>query len=556
MTEKLTAGGSWIGEWLNKKKDGNTFYSHARITAVELNGSHYVVCVQEDVTARRMADRRSEVLDRDLERLGQNFETLLRVLPVAIGIANDPDCRDIRINAAFARILGVDPALNASKTGPNREKVPFRVFQDGRELPGEELPIQVAARENREIRDLELDIVRADGSVLTELSFASPLVDSTNCVRGAIGVFLDITERKAAERLLRESENQLQSFADSLPLLSWMADSTGSIFWYNRRWYEYTGTTPEQMEGWGWQSVHDPEILPSVLEGWRKSLRTGTMFEMEFPLRAANGRYRWFLTRVSPLRRSDGQIERWIGTNTDIDELREAREALRITNSELEEFAYVASHDLKEPLRTVSVYSQLLTRRLQNQIDAETNLHLGYIQKAAQRMIDLIEDLLGYSRVVYSERLDDQTADLNLSFQLAARALEEQILETGAVLTVPDLPLTAGDETQYGMIFQNLLSNSLKYHQPGEVPRITVSAEPLGSEWLISVSDNGMGFNQGYAERIFGLFQRLHDRSYPGTGLGLAICRRIVERYGGRIWAVSAPGKGATFTFSVKAVRR
>ena len=220
-------------------------------------------------------------------------------------------------------------------------------------------------------------------------------------------------------------------------------------------------------------------------------------------------------------------------------------EALRVSNSELEEFAYVASHDLKEPLRTVSVYSQLLSRRLQNQIDAETNLHLGYILKAAQRMIDLIEDLLGYSRVVYSERLDDQSADLNLSFQLAASALEEQILATGAVLTVPDLPVTSGEEVQYGMVFQNLLSNSLKYHQPGDVPRISVTAEPLGGEWLISVSDNGMGFNQSYAERIFGLFQRLHDRTYPGTGLGLAICRRIVERYGGRIWALFGSGQGS-----------
>ena len=128
-----------------------------------------------------------------------------------------------------------------------------------------------------------------------------------------------INERKNSETLLRESERQFSTLADVVPQLVWMAEADGFIFWYNRNWYEYTGTTPKEMEGWGWQSVHDPEILPTVMEGWKGSIERGEMFEMEFPLKSANGKFRWFLTRVNPLKDTNGEIIRWFGTNTDID---------------------------------------------------------------------------------------------------------------------------------------------------------------------------------------------------------------------------------------------
>jgi len=143
-----------------------------------------------------------------------------------------------------------------------------------------------------------------------------------------IGIARDITERRRTEDALRESEHRLRTMADSIPQLAWMAEADGYIFWYNQKWYEYTGTTPQQMEGWGWQSVHDPEILPRVLDEWKGAIRMGTPFGMEFPIRSADGAFRWFLTRVNPLRNSEGEIVRWFGTNTDIEERREAEETI------------------------------------------------------------------------------------------------------------------------------------------------------------------------------------------------------------------------------------
>lgn len=155
---------------------------------------------------------------------------------------------------------------------------------------------------------------------------------------GAVVSHLDITERRRAENALRESEKQLRTMADSIPQLAWMAEPDGYIFWYNQRWYEYTGTTPEQMEGWGWQSVHDPEILPKAMEGWTRAIVDGTLFETEFPLRGADGMFRWFLTRVNPLHDSDGNLVRWFGTNTDITDRREAEETLLRNMNELSRF--------------------------------------------------------------------------------------------------------------------------------------------------------------------------------------------------------------------------
>jgi two-component system CheB/CheR fusion protein len=169
---------------------------------------------------------------------------------------------------------------------------------------------------------------RKDGRLIDVSLTISPVLAADGTIAGASKIARDITERKRTEEQLRRNEEQLRSMADLIPQLAWMADAEGSIFWYNRGWYEYTGTTPEQMQGWGWQSVHDPKILPLVLERWRESLRTGNNFEMEFPLRGADGVFRWFLTRVNPMRDKEGRVVRWFGTNTNVDDARKVRQAL------------------------------------------------------------------------------------------------------------------------------------------------------------------------------------------------------------------------------------
>ncbi len=175
-----------------------------------------------------------------------------------------------------------------------------------------------------------------DGRKLSAFVTLSAVKDESGAAVGIVGVSQDLASLKEAEGALRRSEEQFQAFANSLPELCWMAHSDGHLFWYNDRWYEYTGTTPQQMEGWGWQSVHDPEILPVVIKRWKSSIQTGAAFEMEFPLRGADGVFRWFLTRIKPLHDADGKLIRWYGTNTNIDEQRRLLKSLSEVRDDLE----------------------------------------------------------------------------------------------------------------------------------------------------------------------------------------------------------------------------
>ena len=360
--------------------------------------------------------------------------------------------------------------------------------------------------------------------------------------------------RVEAEKALRYSELQFRALAETIPHLAWMADETGHIFWYNRRWYEYTGTTFEEMEGWGWEKVHDPVVLPNVLRQWIGAINTGQPFAMTFPLRGTDGAFRTFLTRVEPMADTHGRVMRWFGTNTDITEQRKTEEELRRINRELEEFAYVASHDLQEPLRMVNINTQLILRSFGGN-DAKLNQHAAYVRQGVVRMETLIHDLLAFSRVVNAADLQAETADLSVALNDALSVLQNRIEESKAVITAPALPIVCGDTQQMSQVFQNLVSNSLKYSRVGIAPEIGISVEEDGERWIVSVRDNGIGFEPRYAERIFGLFKRLHKDEYPGTGLGLAICQRIVERYGGRMWAEGRPGEGSTFSFSVLRAR-
>jgi signal transduction histidine kinase len=219
---------------------------------------------------------------------------------------------------------------------------------------------------------------------------------------------------------------------------------------------------------------------------------------------------------------------------------------LRRSNADLTQFAYVASHDLQEPLRTVGIYTQMLLRRVLPR-DPEAERYAGFIRQGVRRMEELIRDLLSYSRTLQADEQPRRTADLSEVLAQTLALLQDRINETGAVITSEPLPVVAGDNSQLTLVFQNLLSNSLKYRRADVRTEIHLSAVRQGHEWVISVHDNGIGFEPQYAERIFGLFKRLHKDEYPGTGLGLAICQRILERSGGRIWAEGRPGEGATF---------
>lgn len=231
--------------------------------------------------------------------------------------------------------------------------------------------------------------------------------------------------------------------------------------------------------------------------------------------------------------------------------IKRGMEELEESNKDLEQFAYVASHDLQEPLRKIASFTELLAKKYRGQLDSKADIYIDYIIDGAKRMRTLINDLLTYSRVTTHGKKFVEV-DCNKVLSRVLHDMELSIKESGAVVTSDTLPAVMDDDLQIGQVFQNLISNAIRYRK-NEPPNSYISSERRGNEWLILVRDNGIGIEPEYHERIFQLFQRLHTRAeYPaGTGIGLAVCKRVIERHGGRIWVASELGKGATFYFTI-----
>lgn len=382
------------------------------------------------------------------------------------------------------------------------------------------------------------------------------------------GVGRDITERQQSQA----SETQFRQLANSIPQLAWTARADGWIFWYNQRWYEFTGTTPEQMEGWGWQRVHDPDELPQVIKRWQKSIDSGEPFEMEFPLRGADGNFRWFLTKVLPLRDSSGSIVRWFGTNTDVTEQRqlaEERKALleteRSARSEAErvgrmkdEFLATLSHELRTPLNAMLGWSQILRR---GKVDAARMAQgLDTIERNIRVQGQLIDDLLDMSRIISGKlRLNVQRVELS---SVIAAALETVRLSAEAKnirlqeVIDPLAGIVSGDPARLQQIVWNLLANAIKFTQKGG--RVQVVLERVNSHVEISVIDTGQGIKAEFLPYVFERFQQADGsstRNHGGLGLGLAIVKHLSELHGGSVRVKSAgEGKGATFIVSLPLV--
>lgn len=231
-------------------------------------------------------------------------------------------------------------------------------------------------------------------------------------------------------------------------------------------------------------------------------------------------------------------------------ELQQKQADLIRSNEDLQQFAYAASHDLQEPLRMVSGYIQLLSRRYAGKLDADADDYIQFAVDGANRMGQLIRDLLAFSRLGNPETRRLELVDMESAVHWALLNLQAAIKECGAVVTHDPLPSVTGDQSRLALVMQNLIGNAIKYRS-AEPPRIHVSVAREGEDWVFCVADNGVGFEMKYAERIFGVFKRLHGKDFPGTGIGLSIAKKVVEIHKGRIWADSEPGKGSRFYFTL-----
>jgi PAS domain S-box-containing protein len=375
--------------------------------------------------------------------------------------------------------------------------------------------------------------------------------------RGLVTI-MDISQRRLAEKELATQEKLYRTLIESIPHMVWMGDAQGRITYCNHAMRQATQRTNTDFVGHDWIEIIHPDDREKILELREAAQRHRRPYRGEFRFHAADGSHRVVYFIGTPVEDEHGEVVQWVGINTDITELKQAQHTLQTSlersNLELAQIAYAASHDLQEPLRMISSYADLLETRRGDQIDEKTSRYAGYMVEGAARIRQLIDDLVMLSSISKEAR---EPAQVQTGAVVAAvtAAMQDELDVCGGQIVCGDLPDVLADRRQLMQLFHHLFDNSLKFRRD-EAPRIELSVRRDGSMYQFAVKDNGQGFDgKKYGERIFGMFQRLHDRDqYPGTGIGLALAKKIVERNGGRIWVESHPGDGATFFFTMPAV--
>lgn len=417
--------------------------------------------------------------------------------------------------------------------------------------------------------------VTKDGRILYAESYNGTITGLDGQPVGTCGIVLDVTERRRQEgeikrltTLVSYERQRLASIIANVPGIVYEAIGTPER---GLQRLDYISAYAETMLGYPvdewrsgglWERVIQPEDIEATL-AQVKSLFDGQAAPIQLRCQTADGRTVYLEAHSSLIRDEQGAPVGATGVMMDITERRQSEDAmahyaeeLRRSNEELEQFAYVASHDLQEPLRMVTSYLQLIEQRYVEAIDADGREFIGYAVDGATRMKTLINDLLAYSRI---QRARDETEQLNVgeAVEQALYNLQLTIEDSGGEVTHDEpLPQLEANRVQLVQLFQNLIGNALKFRAPDRPPRIHIGVQREGRFWRFNVRDNGIGIESEYLERIFIIFQRLHARNdYPGTGIGLAICKKIVDKHGGEIHAESTPGEGTTFSFTLPVKR-
>jgi len=407
---------------------------------------------------------------------------------------------------------------------------------------------------------VEIHILRNDGSIRTVLwNSANVYAEDGKTLVATIAQGQDITERKRVEDALHVTEARFDQLAKQSNTVTWEADTDGIFTYVSNVSESVWGYRPDELVG-------KKHFYDLVVEAERESIKSRAIemlkhrerfAGLEHAVQTKDGRTVWDSTSGIPLLNADGTLRGYQGSDTDITERKRSEDRLRLlvsklsaANRDLSQFAYVASHDMQEPLRMISSYLQLLSKRYSGHIDKDADEFINYAVDGANRLQRMIIDLLTYSRIGTRGRAFVET-DVGVVLNLALTNLKIAIEASHAKITYANMPTVKADEVQLLQLFQNLIENAVKFRSD-EPPAIHVSAERGEGEWVFSVKDNGIGIDPKYQNRLFVVFQRLHSAAkYPGTGIGLALCKRIVERLGGRIWVESELGKGSTFRFTI-----
>jgi PAS domain S-box-containing protein len=505
-------------------------------------GVEGIVINVRDVTGRRQVE----------ERLRRSEERFRRVVEGAVDtlIVHDIEGRIVECNGEACRSLGYtrEELLQLHVSDVEAGYMPPKIKEIWRSLPPGEPQTFPGVHRRKDGTTFPVE-----ARVGVYEAGEEPLI---------MAIARDVTERRRAEEAIKASEARLAAAQRIAHLGSWEYVLDEDRARWSDELYRIFGFAPQEFVP-GYEMFFDyvhPGDRRSVRKEAIKTLREGGRSSIGYRIVRKDGEVRSVHTEYEVVRDASGRPVKMVGTVQDITERKQAEEELKRraeelerSNAELERFAYVASHDLQEPLRMVSSYTQLLARRYQGKLDEDADEFIGYAVDGATRMQALINDLLAYSRVGTRGR-EFRPADCEAVFQAALANLRVAVEESGARVENGPLPTVMGDRTQLLQLFQNLIGNAMKFRRKGVTPEVRVEVERRGGEWLFSVHDNGIGIDPRYAERVFVIFQRLHGREeYPGTGIGLALCKRIVERHGGKMWVRSEPGEGSTFYFTLPA---
>jgi PAS domain S-box-containing protein len=575
ILDQIKRGVTWSGSYIVRHRDGHLFPVHGNISPIFDDDGKLIAIIgaSHDVSEQK---RKEEIL--------RYHANLVETISDAI-ISTDKELRIQSWNPGAEHMYGWHEDEVMGRKGPDilrteflegtsREALTQKLFgagswrgeviqrtKDGRQINVEATSISIR-NENGDViggvsvgRDIT-DRKRAEeelaqkNQVLRELN--DELINTAKDLETSIGELAD------TERSLRETQEYLESLITyaNAPIIVW--DQDLRIVRLNRALVRLTGREPGELVG---RPIH--ELFPPG--GREKSIdlitraTKGERWEAEeIPIQSVDGSTRTVLWNSAPIYSPNELIlVSTIAQGVDITrmkqhevELTKLTDDLRRSNKELEQFAYVASHDLREPLRMVTLFSQLLQKNYGGRLDPDADEFIGYIVEGAIRMDSLVNDLLEYSRVS-SQGRPFQPTDFKSVIQEVRTNLAVAIMESGAVLDVRSLPTIDADRSQIVQLYQNLISNAIKFRRD-QAPHITIAMEEDKQEWMFSVQDNGIGIEEEYTAKIFNIFQRLHSKDqYAGTGIGLAICRRIVERHGGKIWVESDPGQGSTFRFTI-----
>ncbi len=400
------------------------------------------------------------------------------------------------------------------------------------------------SRINRSVYDVEYRIHKVDDHLMRSIRSVGRYYYNDNGEAETLtGISIDMTEQKQAQEKITESEKQFRIFADKIQNLAWIANVDGWIYFYNQQWYDYTGTTLNEMEGTGWQKVHHPDKVEQVSEFLKDAWKKDEPFELTCRLRSADGEYRWFLTRGYPVKDTYGNIERWIGTNTDIHDQKEKEE-------QKDDFISIASHEMKTPLTSAKGYLELLLMILEENQTAF--LYANKATGAVNRLNSLVTELLDVSKIQngkldynlsifnFNEMVDEAIENIQVS------AKDHSLQKTGNIVQQ-----IKGDKERLQQVMINLLTNAIKYSPSGE--KVFINVEEKEGTIQVSVQDFGVGMASQHLDKVFSRYYRVQEHAvhFKGLGIGLYISSNIIQRHEGKIWVESEPGKGSTFYFTI-----